>query len=412
MEYENVLENLLNTKSIPMSTFKIIEGPSSFFEIIKFYLKTSDSVSVCTLYFGSKQRDEEIFKLLSERQKNKRYTRVIIDSDRTMEENDSFEKFKKFGINNLISVQKKNISKLLPFFLREMIQVQHSKMYIFDDNVIISGANLGNRYFTNIVDRYFLIKNKELAADLLEIVGRKHLCAHVFNPNDHFKNFSEKKNDGDFEKKIDLAEKEILYPDYLKNGLETLNNIKNTSILNFTETSELSLLNFLFSQNFKEIYISTAYINFPDEYFPLLNKKNVKIFLPSKKSNTFNGASFYGNMVANSYSYSIYRTKKLLPNANFFIFDKKNYSFHKKGIWFINEKSVVSFCGSSNYNVRSTSRDMELNHVILTEDKDMISSFISEIKFLEENSTFLKKNVWRNCFYFFRIFFFFMKSFM
>ena len=39
-----------------------------------------------------------------------------------------------------------------------MLGVQHVKAYVFDNDVIISGANLSENYFTNRQDRYFLIR--------------------------------------------------------------------------------------------------------------------------------------------------------------------------------------------------------------------------------------------------------------
>lgn len=42
--------------------------------------------------------------------------------------------------------------------------VYHIKSYIFDNNMIISGANLSHDYFTNRIDRYVLFEN---CADLI-----------------------------------------------------------------------------------------------------------------------------------------------------------------------------------------------------------------------------------------------------
>lgn len=52
--------------------------------------------------------------------------------------------------------------RLAPERWNELLGVQHMKLYIFDDTLIISGANLSNDYFTNRQDRYFVIKDKPL----------------------------------------------------------------------------------------------------------------------------------------------------------------------------------------------------------------------------------------------------------
>src|SRR5699024_3097945 len=41
----------------------------------------------------------------------------------------------------------------------ELSSLHHMKLYIFDDNLIISGANLSDMYFTNRQDRYVLIRD-------------------------------------------------------------------------------------------------------------------------------------------------------------------------------------------------------------------------------------------------------------
>ena len=55
--------------------------------------------------------------------------------------------------------------RVLPYKLNELIGLQHCKIYIFDNTVIISGANLSKDYFTNRQDRYIVIENCELLAD-------------------------------------------------------------------------------------------------------------------------------------------------------------------------------------------------------------------------------------------------------
>ena len=48
---------------------------------------------------------------------------------------------------------------------RETIGVQHIKGYVFDDTVVISGANLSNDYFTDRQDRYWVFRDSPQLAD-------------------------------------------------------------------------------------------------------------------------------------------------------------------------------------------------------------------------------------------------------
>jgi CDP-diacylglycerol--glycerol-3-phosphate 3-phosphatidyltransferase len=46
-----------------------------------------------------------------------------------------------------------------------VVGVCHLKAYIFDDDIIISGANLSNTYFSTRQDRYYIMRNAGLVAE-------------------------------------------------------------------------------------------------------------------------------------------------------------------------------------------------------------------------------------------------------
>lgn len=62
--------------------------------------------------------------------------------------------------------------RLAPPRWNELLGLQHMKVYLFDDAVIISGANLSNDYFTNRQDRYILIEDKPLADFYAQLIER------------------------------------------------------------------------------------------------------------------------------------------------------------------------------------------------------------------------------------------------
>jgi phosphatidylserine/phosphatidylglycerophosphate/cardiolipin synthase-like enzyme len=55
---------------------------------------------------------------------------------------------------------------------REVVGVHHMKFYVFDDAVILSGANLSDTYFTNRQDRYIMIRDAKLAAFYAQLLER------------------------------------------------------------------------------------------------------------------------------------------------------------------------------------------------------------------------------------------------
>ena len=67
----------------------------------------------------------------------------------------------------------------LPTPLDEMIAVYHLKFMVFDSNVLLTGANLSEEYFTSRQDRYFMFKDATLLATFLaEIAKTISMYAH------------------------------------------------------------------------------------------------------------------------------------------------------------------------------------------------------------------------------------------
>lgn len=52
----------------------------------------------------------------------------------------------------------------------EILGVHHQKIYIFDDRVILGGANLSKNYFLNRRDRYLSINSRELSDYLFDYI--------------------------------------------------------------------------------------------------------------------------------------------------------------------------------------------------------------------------------------------------
>ena len=86
------------------------------------------------------------------------------------------------------------IKQFVPARLNELFGVFHAKIYLFDDNVLISGGNLSDSYFTQRQDRYILVKDCKSLADYYEGVfhllgdfsfeyqGNETFASPQFNP--------------------------------------------------------------------------------------------------------------------------------------------------------------------------------------------------------------------------------------
>ncbi|ORY40431.1 hypothetical protein BCR33DRAFT_852757 [Rhizoclosmatium globosum] len=84
---------------------------------------------------------------------------------------------KKYPAQTTVSLfefpSKNPLTKLVPARFNEAFGLQHIKAYVFDNDVVISGANLNTDYFTNRQDRYILIKNNpQVAAYFTSLLKR------------------------------------------------------------------------------------------------------------------------------------------------------------------------------------------------------------------------------------------------
>jgi CDP-diacylglycerol---glycerol-3-phosphate 3-phosphatidyltransferase len=74
--------------------------------------------------------------------------------------------------------------KYMPKRINEGWGLQHMKLYGFDDEIMLSGANLSGDYFTNRLDRYHIFSSKELA----DFYGKIHdaVCkiSYTMKPSD------------------------------------------------------------------------------------------------------------------------------------------------------------------------------------------------------------------------------------
>jgi hypothetical protein len=90
----------------------------------------------------------------------------------------------------LFPVKDERISRILPSPLDEVVGVFHIKAYIVDDELILSGANLSEEYFSNRLDRYMLFTNGgaglvDFYANLCDI-----LCDYATRYDGHSENMA------------------------------------------------------------------------------------------------------------------------------------------------------------------------------------------------------------------------------
>jgi CDP-diacylglycerol--glycerol-3-phosphate 3-phosphatidyltransferase len=161
---------------IEPSNIQILSSPSEFYETLKRKIKSAKRrVYLSTLYIG--KTEHELIATINEALEENPDLEVSILTDALrgtrespnascasllaplITNHGSRVKIAMFHTPNLKGWKKTYIPKRL----NEGWGLQHMKLYGFDDEIMLSGANLSDDYFTNRLDRYHLFSSKELA---------------------------------------------------------------------------------------------------------------------------------------------------------------------------------------------------------------------------------------------------------
>jgi CDP-diacylglycerol--glycerol-3-phosphate 3-phosphatidyltransferase len=288
------------------------------------------------------------------------------------------------------------LKKVLPERIKEVMGVLHLKLYIFDNNVIISGANLSNDYFTNRQDRYILIQDcKELADFFESLVDSISKFSFKATANDKI---TYENNVHPFLDKFDVYRRELgndiknVINSYYENyNLKTYKNDSNCAYvfplvqLNYcnikTDQAVTNKFFKLASENC-EICFTTGYFNLTNEYVRSIIKENkgkFKVLVSSPESNGFfkaKGLSGVIPLIYSCYEEDFFKYSQLLyRDIKFFEYKRENWSYHAKGIWYYpfqnNQLPTMTLVGSSNYGFRSVYRDVEAQILIYTKNKEL-----------------------------------------
>ncbi|KAL1968972.1 hypothetical protein VTN77DRAFT_806 [Rasamsonia byssochlamydoides] len=170
------LDRIAPRFEVPASKITILDSPSSFYETLKEKIKNAKRrIYLSTLYIG--KTEFELVETLNQALRDNPDLEVSILTDAlrgtretpnpscasllaslVAEHGADRVEIRMFHTPNLTGLRK----KLIPRRINEGWGLQHMKLYGFDDEIILSGANLSNDYFTNRLDRYHVFSSKEL----------------------------------------------------------------------------------------------------------------------------------------------------------------------------------------------------------------------------------------------------------
>ncbi|VDN07829.1 unnamed protein product [Thelazia callipaeda] len=306
---------------------------------------------------------------------------------------------------------------MLPERVNEVVGLQHIKLLVFDNDVIITGANLSKTYFTDRQDRYILIENCPKLANFV------HLFVEAIGSSSFKLNV---------QGTITLAEKCFVHPfkgsltAYRKmlrervmtaiSVLEKTNSevdysmgtriypLIQMSVASINQEFEF-LKSVLSRQNdLLSLTLSSGYFNFTDSYINFITMHrcyDMDIVYASPQANGFYQASGLSGFIPLIYVFiSRLFYNIMLPKVRLFEYNRPGWSYHVKGMWVDIKRSVFSatLIGSSNFGHRSVHRDLETQFLIVTDDERLKRNLKEErLRMLNyaakvDSSTFLRRD--------------------
>lgn len=422
------------------SSINILLDPKEFYSTLKQKIASAKSrVFLSSLYVGKTQ--EELIECLAEALSQNEDLKVYVLTDALRGTREAphlhcsalllvtlVEKFGKHRVDvrmyhtpNLHGFKK----NWAPKRVNEGFGLQHMKLYGFDDEIMLSGANLSEDYFTDRQDRYYLFLDKRLTDYYFQvhtaILSLSYQLLTTAKPKG-FQNFrlSWPTSNKSCEPALNLQRfisdlSYLLEPLLKQHSLGSFEEYTDTNdfdtiiypVLQFTplfkrdhdvsteKPAVLRILSYLDSPKIRWWFTAGYFNMLPQIQERLLNgHAEGTVITASAKANSFYkspGVSYY---IPEAYLLIAKRFLELVKTLgkdhliklyewqNGIVNTAGGWSYHAKGVWVTvpeeNEPSIT-IIGSSNFTKRAYTLDLEANAVVITKDADLKHRMRAEI---------------------------------
>uniref|UniRef100_A0A1B0DQC2 CDP-diacylglycerol--glycerol-3-phosphate 3-phosphatidyltransferase n=1 Tax=Phlebotomus papatasi TaxID=29031 RepID=A0A1B0DQC2_PHLPP len=388
----------------------VIHDPRVFYEtVLTKCASAKKRIILASLYLGIGQLETSLISVLRENlRENKqlkinflldftRGTRGQVNSRTTimplMEESDNVS-LSLYHTPALRGITK----KLAPPRWNELLGLQHMKVYLFDNSVIISGANLSNDYFTNRQDRYIMIENKPLADFYAGLVNKVQEFSLQVSSKDaqpklhkswqHLpyegtqSEFAQEARHRIFSYFSDVIERQNSAMDLEKDADTWIFPVIEMGQLGIHHDSVVTKALFQNSQPNSRIRMATGYFNLTPEYMNSITdcQAECAILMAHPNANGFKGAKGPAGGIPDAYTliarqfYEKLKAAKQDHRVSLFEYQQPGWTYHAKGLWYYLPNSSLpsmTLIGSSNFGERSVNRDLETQVCIVTENEDL-----------------------------------------
>lgn len=423
------------------SSIRILQLPDDFYSTLKAKISLAKSkVFLSSLYVGKTQ--EELIECLADALAKNDDLKVYVLTDALRGTREApqlpclalllvglVEKFGKHRVDIRmyhtphLSGFKKSWA---PKRVNEGFGLQHMKLYGFDDEIMLSGANLSEDYFTDRQDRYYLFLDKRLTDYYFQIhLAVSSLSYQLLTTTKPkgFQNFrlswptSNKSCEPDLNLQRFISDLSYLLEPLLKqhtlssfeeyldtNNFDTIIYpvsqftplFKQNHDVSTEKPAVLRILSYLDSPKIRWWFTAGYFNMLPQIQERLLNgHAEGTVITASAKANSFYkspGVSYYIPeaylLIAKKFLEQVKsRGKdqliKLYEWQNGIVNTVGGWSYHAKGIWVTvpeEDQPSITVIGSSNFTKRAYTLDLESNAIVITKDADLKQRMRNEIE--------------------------------
>eukprot|EP00055_Hartaetosiga_balthica_P007589 m.26327 g.26327 ORF g.26327 m.26327 type:complete len:487 (+) comp5847_c0_seq1:2-1462(+) len=411
--HEAIVRNVLDESKMPKfqinpNEIHVETNPKNFYNLILHGIKTAKhQIVMSSLYLGTGPGEKELVTELTRRVGNSsnlkvdilldanRGTRGSPDSVAMLHDAVQFENCKAwfYQTPDMTPILKRVLKP--PF--NETVGLQHTKIFVFDDTLLLTGANLSEDYFAQRQDRYIIIKDQMAANWYAGVVKLFSSISHgldktgkLLQPKSHPNNRKE------FQTKIlnhmdsihdERKSSTALYP-LIQLGLYGVHNKEDMLCELFDKLDATG-----------HVDIASGYFNLSPRLREkvLTTKSSVSIVCASPNANGFLGAHGVKGHIPFGYTHLLSTFLNDIPSGHAITvseYERLEWTFHAKGIWLRNNQAAPPFAtvvGSSNFNHRSAERDLEAQALIITSDDTLMEQFEKEFELIDAHCNRVEK---------------------
>ncbi|KAI0198449.1 hypothetical protein F4808DRAFT_435844 [Astrocystis sublimbata] len=444
--FTNEFDRIAPSFNINGSQIQIIKSPTDFYETLKTKIRGAKRrIFLSTLYIGKSEK--ELIATLQDALRNNPDLQLSILTDALRGTREAPNpssasllaplitefgpdrvEIRMYHTPNLTGLRKKHI----PIRINEGWGLQHMKLYGVDDEIILSGANLSNDYFTNRQDRYHLFRSSEITDYFSNLYHGVISLSFQVEPTQEAAGFrldwpSTNAAPSPLDKPAEYVSKSTkIIHDLITLGDKTTappaphassSSPKDTTVFMLGQLSqlmkpnastELPVVTHLLKTLARPDYSGSSW-TFTAGYFnpdPSLrnlllstSSHNNTVITAHPHANGFFGSKGVSGLLPGAYTYlarrflrEVHQRKRetsivMKEWKKGMVGKPQGWTYHAKGLWVTlpNESNPsMSIIGSSNYTKRSYTHDLEAGALIVTKDEDLKKRLGEEQRWLQD----------------------------